>query len=60
MQLGLSRPLNPMSLDSREPMTSSRQLCFQVYLRGEAHLASRQGSKADADFQKIIDHRGLV
>ncbi len=33
---------------------------FPVYVRGEAYLASRQGSKAAAEFQKILDHRGLV
>jgi tetratricopeptide (TPR) repeat protein len=33
---------------------------FPVFVRGEAYLASRQGSKAAAEFQKILDHRGLV
>jgi DNA-binding winged helix-turn-helix (wHTH) protein len=33
---------------------------FPVYVRGEAYLAARQGSKAAAEFQKILDHRGLV
>jgi eukaryotic-like serine/threonine-protein kinase len=33
---------------------------FPVFLRGEAYLASRQGGKAAAEFQKILDHRGLV
>jgi ATP/maltotriose-dependent transcriptional regulator MalT len=31
-----------------------------VYLRGDAYLAVRQGSAAAAEFQKIIDHRGVV
>jgi tetratricopeptide (TPR) repeat protein len=35
--------------------------CFYpVYLRGEANLASGQGAAAAAEFQKILDHRGLV
>jgi eukaryotic-like serine/threonine-protein kinase len=29
-------------------------------LCGEAYLAARQGSEAAAEFQKILDHRGLV
>ncbi len=31
-----------------------------VFVRGEAYLAARQGSEATAEFQKILDHRGLV
>jgi tetratricopeptide (TPR) repeat protein len=33
---------------------------FPVFVRGEAYLAARQGSKAAGEFQKILDHRGLV
>jgi tetratricopeptide (TPR) repeat protein len=33
---------------------------YPVYLRGEAYLAAHQGSEAAAEFQKIIDHRGIV
>ena len=31
-----------------------------VYVRGEAHLAAREGLEAAAEFQKIIDQRGVV
>ncbi len=31
-----------------------------VYVRGEAYLASRQPALAAAEFQKILDHRGIV
>jgi eukaryotic-like serine/threonine-protein kinase len=31
-----------------------------VYLRGEAYLALHEGNLAAAEFQKFIDHRGLV
>jgi hypothetical protein len=31
-----------------------------VYLRGEAYLAARRGSQAVAEFQKILDSRGIV
>jgi hypothetical protein len=33
---------------------------YAGYLRGEAYLASHQGSEAAGEFQKIIDHRGIV
>ncbi len=33
---------------------------FPAYVRGEAYLAAREGRKAAVEFQKIIDHRGLV
>ena len=31
-----------------------------VYLRGEAYVAARQGEAAAREFQKILDHRGIV
>jgi eukaryotic-like serine/threonine-protein kinase len=33
---------------------------YPVYVRGEACLAAHQGSEAAAEFQKILDHRGIV
>ena len=33
---------------------------YPVYLRGEAYLAAGRGSEAAAEFQKILNHRGLV
>ena len=36
------------------------QLMMPVYVRGEAHLAVHEGAEAEAEFQKILDHRGLV
>jgi hypothetical protein len=33
---------------------------YHVYIRGEAYLASGHGSAAAAEFQKIIDHSGIV
>jgi serine/threonine protein kinase/tetratricopeptide (TPR) repeat protein len=31
-----------------------------AYLRGQAYLAARRGGEAAAEFQKILDHRGVV
>jgi eukaryotic-like serine/threonine-protein kinase len=33
---------------------------YPVYLRGEAYLAAHQGVQAAAEFQKILDWRGVV
>jgi serine/threonine protein kinase/tetratricopeptide (TPR) repeat protein len=33
---------------------------YPVYVRGEAYLAAGQGNAAAAEFQKIIDHSGIV
>src|ERR1019366_626554 len=33
---------------------------YHVYIRGEAYLAAGQGNTAAAEFQKIIDHSGIV
>ena len=33
---------------------------YPVHLRGEAYLAAGQGGAADAEFQKILDHNGIV
>ena len=33
---------------------------YPIYVRGEAYLAARQGAEAAADFQRVLDHRGVV
>jgi len=33
---------------------------YPVYLRGEAYLAVHQSREATVEFQKILDHRGIV
>ena len=33
---------------------------YPVYVRGEAYLAAHKGKEAAAEFQKILDHRGIV
>ena len=33
---------------------------YPAYVRGEAYLAARQGAEAAAEFQKILDHRGII
>jgi len=33
---------------------------YPVFVRGKAYLAARRGTEAIAEFQKILDHRGIV
>ncbi|HTV66162.1 MAG TPA: hypothetical protein VMD98_11180 [Bryocella sp.] len=33
---------------------------YPTYVRGEAYLAAGQGNAAAAEFQKILDHGGMV
>jgi DNA-binding winged helix-turn-helix (wHTH) protein/tetratricopeptide (TPR) repeat protein len=33
---------------------------YPIYVRGEAHLTAHQGAEAAIEFQKILDHRGVV
>jgi hypothetical protein len=33
---------------------------YPAYVRGNAYLAARKGTEAATEFQKILDHRGLV
>ena len=33
---------------------------FTAYVRGEAYLAAHRGAEARAEFQKILDHRGMI
>jgi eukaryotic-like serine/threonine-protein kinase len=42
------------------PFTNNASCVYHVYIRGEAYLAVGQGSAAAAEFQKILDHSGIV
>jgi eukaryotic-like serine/threonine-protein kinase len=33
---------------------------YPIYLRGQAYLSAKQGAAAASEFQKIIDHSGVV
>jgi len=35
-------------------------LLYPIYVRGEAFLTAHQGTAAATEFQKILDHPGLV
>ena len=42
------------------PFLNNVSCLYPTYIRGEAYLAAGQGTAAAAEFQKIIDHSGIV
>jgi eukaryotic-like serine/threonine-protein kinase len=42
------------------PFFNNISCLYPVYVRGEAYLAAGQGRAAAAEFQKILDHNGIV
>lgn len=59
-----SKALTALAVSSQYELGQTVQqatfVLYPVYLRGEAYLAARQGKAAAAEFQKILDHPGLV
>ena len=51
-------PAAPYELGN--PRQSLSFALYPVYLRGVAYVAAHQGSAAAAEFQKILDHPGIV
>jgi len=49
----------PIELSSISFVTNVSCL-YATYVRGEAYLAAQQGTHAAAEFQKILDHKGMV
>jgi eukaryotic-like serine/threonine-protein kinase len=50
----------PYELGQTTSSTYGWTALYPIFVRGEAFLAAHQGSKAAAEFQKILDHRGIV
>jgi hypothetical protein len=50
----------PYELGVSTDCQANWSVMYPVYVRGEAYLAARQGREAAAEFQKILDNRGLV
>jgi eukaryotic-like serine/threonine-protein kinase len=40
--------------------TNNTSCLYATYIRGQAYLSARQGAAAAQEFQKIIDHNGIV
>jgi predicted Zn-dependent protease len=54
------RAATPSELGQTTFSTYGWTAMYPVFVRGEAYLAARQGSEAAAEFQKILEHRGIV
>jgi serine/threonine protein kinase/tetratricopeptide (TPR) repeat protein len=50
----------PYELGQTTSSTYGWTAVYPIYVRGEAYLAAHQGNEAAAEFQKIIDHWGIV
>jgi eukaryotic-like serine/threonine-protein kinase len=69
-QLALDRKNPASALDALQntsaiemgliPFVNNVSCLYPVYVRGEAYLAAGQGRAAAAEFQKILDHDGIV
>jgi len=63
-QIELSRNNFPKSVEllrAAEPYElGQNSVLHPAYVRGQAHLAGRQGREAGIEFQKILDHPGVV
>ena len=49
-----------IELGNITPFATNTSCLYHVYVRGEAYLAAGQGTAAAAEFQKILDHSGIV
>ena len=70
-QLALNKKDPAAALSALEPVTSPLELgqipfvlniscMYPTYIRGQAYLAAGQGAPAAAEFQRILDHSGIV
>jgi serine/threonine protein kinase/tetratricopeptide (TPR) repeat protein len=69
-QLALDRKNPPLALSALQAASpielgeiafvNNFSCLYPTYIRGEAYLAAGQGKEAAAEFQKIIDHSGIV
>ncbi len=56
--LELLQPALPYELADPPPFTAGTM--YPAYLRGQAYLLERKGTEAAAEFQKILDHPGVI
>jgi tetratricopeptide (TPR) repeat protein len=59
--LALNALQGPSAIDlGLIPFATNISCLYSVYVRGEAYLAAGEGGAAAAEFQKILDHSGIV
>ena len=59
LALSILRAASPIEL-GQIAFVNNISCLYPTYVRGEAYLAAGQGSAAAAEFQKILDHSGIV
>ncbi|HTS35031.1 MAG TPA: protein kinase [Candidatus Solibacter sp.] len=70
-QLALSRKNSAAAITALQPglppieygqisFVANMSCLYPTYIRGQAYLAAGQGKEAAAEFQKILDHSGIV
>jgi hypothetical protein len=59
LALNALKAASPIEL-GQIPFVNNLSCLYPAYVRGDAFLASAQGGAAAAEFQKILDHSGLV
>jgi ATP/maltotriose-dependent transcriptional regulator MalT len=57
---GSEKAIQALAASAPYELGSTPLSLYPVYLRGEAYVAAHQGSAAAAEFQKILDHPGVV
>jgi serine/threonine protein kinase/tetratricopeptide (TPR) repeat protein len=57
--LNALQPASPLEL-GETPFGNNISCLYPVYVRAQAYLAAGQGNAAAAEFQKILDHSGIV
>ena len=58
--LNTLRPALPIELGNVITTPVGISCLYPLYIRGEAYLATGQGSAAATEYQKIVDHNGIV
>jgi tetratricopeptide (TPR) repeat protein len=59
--LNHSKPLKAIELlQTTLPYELGAGNLYPAYIRGESYLSAHQGREAVLEFQKILDHRGIV
>jgi tetratricopeptide (TPR) repeat protein len=59
LALGTLQPISNIEL-GLIPFAHNISCLHPVYIRGEAYLAAGEGSAAATEFQKVLDHSGIV
>ena len=56
----ISRLIGTPLISDRTEFSVTTGSLFVIYVRAQAYLAAHRGTEAAAEFQKIIDHIGVV